>query len=62
MVAMDNVDPLILKDVVAWRAWLDENEETSDGVWLLVAKKYHRADFAYGCRCSSGSLVQWMVR
>lgn len=39
MVAMDYDNPLILKDVDAWRAWLDENEETSDGVWLLVAKK-----------------------
>lgn len=36
---MDYDNPLILKDVDAWRAWLDENEETSDGVWLLVAKK-----------------------
>ncbi|NAZ16510.1 hypothetical protein GT020_10600 [Glutamicibacter soli] len=36
---MDYDNPLILKDVAAWRAWLDENEETSDGVWLLVAKK-----------------------
>ena len=39
MVAMDYDNPLILKDVDAWRAWLDENEDTSDGVWLLVAKK-----------------------
>ncbi|WP_347039244.1 YdeI/OmpD-associated family protein [Glutamicibacter halophytocola] len=36
---MDHDNPIILKDVDAWRAWLDENEETSDGVWLLVAKK-----------------------
>ncbi|WIV44697.1 YdeI/OmpD-associated family protein [Glutamicibacter nicotianae] len=36
---MDYDNPLILKDVDAWRAWLDENEDTSDGVWLLVAKK-----------------------
>lgn len=36
---MDYDDPLILKDIAAWRAWLDENEETSDGVWLLVARK-----------------------
>ncbi|WP_426735392.1 YdeI/OmpD-associated family protein [Glutamicibacter sp. 2E12] len=36
---MDYDNPLILKDVAAWRAWLAENEETSDGVWLLVAKK-----------------------
>ena len=39
IVAMDYDNPLILKDVGAWRAWLDDNEETSDGVWLLVAKK-----------------------
>lgn len=36
---MDHENPLILTDVAAWRSWLDENEETSDGVWLLVAKK-----------------------
>lgn len=39
MVAMDYDNPLILKDVAFWRGWLDKNEETSDGVWLLVAKK-----------------------
>lgn len=36
---MNYDNPLILDDVAAWRAWLDENEETSDGVWLLAAKK-----------------------
>lgn len=36
---MEYDNPLILKNVDAWRAWLDENEDTSDGVWLLVAKK-----------------------
>ncbi|MGP5523690.1 YdeI/OmpD-associated family protein [Glutamicibacter arilaitensis] len=36
---MEHENPLILKNITAWRAWLDENEETSDGVWLLVAKK-----------------------
>lgn len=35
----DESDPLILADAAAWRAWLDLNEETSDGVWLLLAKK-----------------------
>ena len=30
---------LTLADAAAWRAWLDENEETSDGVWLVLAKK-----------------------
>ena len=30
----------MLPDVAAWRAWLDENEEsTPDGVWLILAKK-----------------------
>ncbi|PCC31764.1 YdeI/OmpD-associated family protein [Glutamicibacter sp. BW77] len=36
---MDPQDALILPDATAWRAWLDEHEETSDGVWLVVAKK-----------------------
>jgi len=30
---------LLVRDVAAWRAWLDEHEETSDGVWLRLAKK-----------------------
>ncbi|MGM7669875.1 YdeI/OmpD-associated family protein [Microbacterium sp. A93] len=30
---------LILPDVAAWRAWLDEHEDDSDGTWLLLAKK-----------------------
>ena len=30
---------LEVPDVDAWRAWLDENEDTSDGVWLVLAKK-----------------------
>ncbi|GAB4085896.1 YdeI/OmpD-associated family protein [Myceligenerans cantabricum] len=33
-------DPeLTVADAAAWRAWLDENESTSDGVWLILAKK-----------------------
>lgn len=32
-------EPFCVADVVAWRAWLDANEETSDGVWLVLAKK-----------------------
>lgn len=31
--------PLVVPDVAAWRAWLDANEDSSDGVWLLLAKK-----------------------
>ncbi|MER7246811.1 YdeI/OmpD-associated family protein [Kribbella sp. NPDC000426] len=30
---------LIVVDAGAWLAWLRENHETSDGVWLVLAKK-----------------------
>ncbi|RGE18861.1 YdeI family protein [Leucobacter sp. wl10] len=30
---------LTVPDAAAWRAWLDANEGTSDGVWLVLAKK-----------------------
>lgn len=30
---------LVVADAAAWRAWLDVNEDASDGVWLLLAKK-----------------------
>lgn len=33
------LQPLMLPDAAAWRAWLDEHEDASDGVWLLLAKK-----------------------
>ncbi|WP_418908451.1 YdeI/OmpD-associated family protein [Glutamicibacter endophyticus] len=36
---MVEIAEMILPDVAAWRAWLDEHEESSDGVWLVVAKK-----------------------
>ncbi|PZE32533.1 YdeI family protein [Curtobacterium sp. MCLR17_055] len=35
---MDIVD-LVLPDVAAWRAWLDDHEDEPDGVWLVLAKK-----------------------
>jgi uncharacterized protein YdeI (YjbR/CyaY-like superfamily) len=31
--------PLRIPHAPAWRAWLDVNEEASDGVWLVLAKK-----------------------
>lgn len=31
--------PLTVRDAVAWRDWLDQSEDVSDGVWLLLAKK-----------------------
>ncbi len=30
---------LTVADAAAWRAWLDEHEHTSTGVWLVLAKK-----------------------
>lgn len=33
------IDPVLFSDVAAWRVWLDENEDLSDGLWLLLAKK-----------------------
>jgi uncharacterized protein YdeI (YjbR/CyaY-like superfamily) len=37
---MADTDPeLLLADSAAWRAWLDEHEATSTGVWLILAKK-----------------------
>jgi uncharacterized protein YdeI (YjbR/CyaY-like superfamily) len=30
---------LVVADTAAWRSWLDEHEDSSDGVWLLLAKK-----------------------
>lgn len=32
-------DLLTLADRAAWRAWLDAHEGTSNGVWLVLAKK-----------------------
>ena len=30
---------LLVADAADWRAWLDEHEATSDGVWLTLARK-----------------------
>jgi uncharacterized protein YdeI (YjbR/CyaY-like superfamily) len=30
---------LVLADVKAWRAWLEENHSSSPGIWLVMAKK-----------------------
>ncbi|MEV4124386.1 YdeI/OmpD-associated family protein [Nocardia sp. NPDC049707] len=32
-------ESLLIPDAAAWRAWLDENEHASDGVWLVLAKR-----------------------
>lgn len=37
---MDRPPPQIeAKDRAAWRRWLERNHATSDGVWLVIAKK-----------------------
>lgn len=38
MTGMD-IEPFVVADTAAWRAWLDEHEDDSDGVWLALAKK-----------------------
>jgi uncharacterized protein YdeI (YjbR/CyaY-like superfamily) len=33
-------DPrLVVRDQAAWRTWLDANEASCDGIWLILAKK-----------------------
>ncbi|MFI6427457.1 YdeI family protein [Promicromonospora sp. NPDC050880] len=37
---MAATDPeLLIPDTEAWRAWLDEHEASSNGVWLVLARK-----------------------
>ncbi|MFI2487729.1 YdeI family protein [Promicromonospora kroppenstedtii] len=40
---VDTDAEVLFTDVAAWRAWLDENEGTSDGVWLILARKNKEA-------------------
>lgn len=39
MTAEQTPDPFVLADLAAWHEWLVENEDSSDGVWLMLAKK-----------------------
>ncbi|WP_399880021.1 YdeI family protein [Streptomyces sp. BBFR51] len=39
MNASSSTVQLTVTDAAAWRAWLDENEGTSNGVWVILAKK-----------------------
>ncbi|QWS33031.1 YdeI/OmpD-associated family protein [Curtobacterium aetherium] len=39
MVERSAPEQLIVPNAAAWRAWLDERESASDGVWLVLAKK-----------------------
>jgi uncharacterized protein YdeI (YjbR/CyaY-like superfamily) len=38
-ISTSSTEPLVVADTAGWRAWLDAYESTSDGVWLLLAKK-----------------------
>lgn len=33
------LEPFVVADTAAWRAWLDAHEEERVGVWLMLAKK-----------------------
>lgn len=35
----DPQDQLVVADVAAFRAWLDQHESTHDGTWVVLAKK-----------------------
>lgn len=36
---MAEIPELIVADAARWRSWLDAHEDSSDGVWLVLAKK-----------------------
>lgn len=36
---MPEAPELIVDDAARWRSWLNTHEDTSDGVWLVLAKK-----------------------
>jgi uncharacterized protein YdeI (YjbR/CyaY-like superfamily) len=38
-VATSDLPELCVPDAAAWRAWLSENHDRPDGVWLVLAKK-----------------------
>lgn len=39
MIENSPTSPLVLDDLDAWREWLIDNEHSSGGVWVLMAKK-----------------------
>lgn len=39
MTTASSPQTLTVPDAAAWRAWLDRHEDSSDGVWLTLAKK-----------------------
>jgi uncharacterized protein YdeI (YjbR/CyaY-like superfamily) len=38
-ILLHTMDTLTLPDAAAWRAWLEQHHDDSDGVWLVTAKK-----------------------
>lgn len=43
-----DIEPLVLAHAERWREWLDANEDSSEGVWLLLAKKGTRTPTELG--------------
>jgi uncharacterized protein YdeI (YjbR/CyaY-like superfamily) len=39
MAGVDDIPELLVADALIWRAWLEDNFDASDGVWLRLAKK-----------------------
>lgn len=59
----DATEPLIVRDAAGWRAWLDENEGSSDGGGPLLAKIGDgRAHHSELCRGTRRSAVQRLDR
>lgn len=47
MGALDDGERITAADAAAWRAWLEENHERADGVWLLSVRGRSAAGVGY---------------
>jgi uncharacterized protein YdeI (YjbR/CyaY-like superfamily) len=60
---MDDEQPMLtVIDVAAWRAWLGEHHEESQGVWLVLAKKgtTHPTSLSYDEALDEGLCHGWI--
>jgi len=55
-------DHVTVADAAAWRDWLDEHEDASDGVWLTLAKKGTRTptSLTYGQALNEALCSGWI--
>jgi len=62
MTAPSGPDHLTVTDAAAWRVWLDEHEDASDGVWLTLAKKGTRSptSLTYGQALEEALCSGWI--